>query len=68
MTAEESWGTLERLVNNGDVIYVGTSNFPGWGLAKFQMQALQRGFMASSLSERSAIWSEPLELHTNGGS
>jgi aryl-alcohol dehydrogenase-like predicted oxidoreductase len=45
ITAEEFWGTFERLVNNGDVLYVGTSNFPGWGLAKFQMQALQRGFM-----------------------
>jgi aryl-alcohol dehydrogenase-like predicted oxidoreductase len=45
ITAEEFWGTFERLVDNGDVLYVGTSNFPGWGLAKFQMQALQRGFM-----------------------
>jgi aryl-alcohol dehydrogenase-like predicted oxidoreductase len=44
ITAEEFWGTFERLVGNGDVIYVGTSNFPGWGLAKYQMQALQRGF------------------------
>jgi aryl-alcohol dehydrogenase-like predicted oxidoreductase len=24
-------------------LYVGTSNFPGWGLAKFQMAAWQRG-------------------------
>ena len=45
VTAEEFWGTAERLANNGDVIYMGASNFPGWGLAKFQMQALQRGFM-----------------------
>jgi aryl-alcohol dehydrogenase-like predicted oxidoreductase len=45
ITAEEFWGTFERLVDRGDVLYVGTSNFPGWGLAKFQMQALQRGFM-----------------------
>lgn len=45
ITAEEFWGTFERLVNNGDVLYIGTSNFPGWGLAKFQMQALQRGFL-----------------------
>ncbi len=45
VTPEEFWGTFERLVDNGDVIYVGTSNFPGWGLAKYQMQALQRGFM-----------------------
>jgi aryl-alcohol dehydrogenase-like predicted oxidoreductase len=45
VTAEEFWGTFERLVLKGDVIYVGTSNFPGWGLAKYQMQAVQRGFM-----------------------
>lgn len=45
VTPEEFWGTFERLVNNGDVLYVGTSNFPGWGLAKYQMQAWQRGFM-----------------------
>ena len=45
VTAEEFWGTFERLVNDGDVLYMGTSNFPGWGLVKFQMQALQRGFM-----------------------
>ena len=45
ISGEEFWGTFERLVNNGDVLYMGTSNFPGWGLAKFQMQALHRGFM-----------------------
>lgn len=42
---EEFWGIFERLVNDGKLLYVGTSNFPGWGLAKFQMQAWQRGFM-----------------------
>ena len=45
ITAEEFWGTFERLVNDGDVLYMGTSNYPGWGLAKYQMQALHRGFM-----------------------
>jgi aryl-alcohol dehydrogenase-like predicted oxidoreductase len=45
ITAEEFWGTFERLVNDGTVLYLGTSNFPGWGLAKFQMQAMQRGSM-----------------------
>ena len=45
ISAEEFWGAFERLVNHGDVTYVGTSNFPGWGLAKFQMQAWHRGFM-----------------------
>lgn len=45
ITPEEWWGTFERLVADGDVLYAGTSNFPGWGLTKFQMQAWQRGTM-----------------------
>ena len=45
ITAEEFWGTFERVVNDGKVLYMGSSNYPGWGLAKFQMQALQRGSM-----------------------
>jgi aryl-alcohol dehydrogenase-like predicted oxidoreductase len=43
VTGEEFWGSLERVVERGDITYVGTSNFPGWGLAKFQMIARQRG-------------------------
>ncbi len=45
VTPEEFWGTYERVVAQGDVLYAGSSNFPGWGLAKFQMQAWQRGFI-----------------------
>ncbi|MEA3334435.1 MAG: aldo/keto reductase [Chloroflexota bacterium] len=45
ITAEEFWGTFERLIDDGKVLYMGSSNFPGWGLAKHQMQALQRGSM-----------------------
>lgn len=45
ISAEEFWGTFERLVDDGKVLYMGSSNFPGWGLAKFQMQAWQRGAM-----------------------
>lgn len=45
ISAEEFWGTFDRLVNDGKVLYMGTSNFTGWGLAKFQMQAWQRGSM-----------------------
>ncbi|NLG96616.1 MAG: aldo/keto reductase [Chloroflexi bacterium] len=45
IAAEEFWGTFERLINDGKILYLGTSNFPGWGLAKFQMQAWQRGSM-----------------------
>lgn len=45
MAPEEFWGTFEHLVDDGKVLYMGSSNFAGWGLAKFQMQAWQRGFM-----------------------
>lgn len=45
ITLEEFWRTFERLENGGDILYVGTSNFPGWGLAKFQMAAWQRGLL-----------------------
>ena len=45
VSAEELWGTFERVVGDGDVLYAGSSNFSGWGLAKRQMQAWQRGFV-----------------------
>jgi aryl-alcohol dehydrogenase-like predicted oxidoreductase len=45
ISPEEFWGTFEGLVHRGDVLYLGTSNYPGWGLAKYQMQAYARGFM-----------------------
>lgn len=43
VTPEEFWGTYERSIAEGDVLYAGSSNWSGWGLAKFQMQAWQRG-------------------------
>ena len=43
ISTEEFWNTFEKLIRDGDVLYMGTSNFPGWGLAKFQMAAWQRG-------------------------
>lgn len=43
VTGEEFWGAFEHSIHNGDILYVGTSNFTGWGLAKFQMTARQRG-------------------------
>ncbi|MBN1247784.1 MAG: aldo/keto reductase [Anaerolineae bacterium] len=45
ISLEEYWRTFERLENDGDILYTGTSNFPGWGLAKFQMAAWQRGLV-----------------------
>jgi aryl-alcohol dehydrogenase-like predicted oxidoreductase len=43
ISTEEFWGAFERLQTKGDILYVGTSNFPGWGLAKYQAAAWQRG-------------------------
>ena len=43
VSAEEFWGTYERLIEGGQVLYAGSSNFSGWGLAKAQMQAWARG-------------------------
>lgn len=40
---EEFWGTFDHLQDRGEVLYIGTSNFPGWGLARFQQAALARG-------------------------
>lgn len=45
VTEEEFWGSFEKLTQDGDILYMGTSNFPGWGLAKFQMQARRRGYV-----------------------
>lgn len=45
ISLEEFWTTFERLIRNGDVLYMGTSNFSGWGLAKYQMYAWQHGMM-----------------------
>ena len=52
ISPEEFWGTFEKLVADGAVLYIGTSNFPGWGLARFQLHAWQRGF-TGIISEQS---------------
>ena len=43
ISLEEFWGTFEKLIADGDTLYVGGSNFSGGGLAKYQMSAWQRG-------------------------
>ena len=45
VTPEELWGTYERVVADGTVLYAGSSNYSGWGLARAQLQAQQRGFL-----------------------
>lgn len=43
VSVKEFWGTYERAIADGDVLYAGSSNFSGWGLAMYQLQAWQRG-------------------------
>jgi aryl-alcohol dehydrogenase-like predicted oxidoreductase len=42
---EEIWAAMERLVQAGKVLYVGSSNFAGWHLAQAQGEAARRGVL-----------------------
>jgi len=42
---EEIWQAMETLVQQGKVLYVGSSNFAGWHLAQAQGVAVARHFM-----------------------
>jgi aryl-alcohol dehydrogenase-like predicted oxidoreductase len=42
---EEVWQAFQLLVQQGKVIYVGSSNFAGWHLAQAQEAARRRGFL-----------------------
>ncbi len=42
---EEIWQAMELLVQQGKIIYVGSSNFAGWHIAQAQCAAANRGFM-----------------------
>ena len=42
---EEIWQAMETLVQQGKVIYVGSSNFAGWHIAQAQCAAKERHFM-----------------------
>jgi aryl-alcohol dehydrogenase-like predicted oxidoreductase len=42
---EEIWQAMEQLVQEGKVIYVGSSNFAGWHIARAQGAAATRTFM-----------------------
>lgn len=39
---EEIWQAMDRLISQGKITYVGTSNFPGWGIAQLSEKAVQR--------------------------
>jgi aryl-alcohol dehydrogenase-like predicted oxidoreductase len=49
---EEIWQAMEVLVQQGKVLYVGSSNFAGWHIAKTQETAKARHFLGLS-SEQS---------------
>src|SRR5688572_14700286 len=42
---DETWQAMELLVQQGKVLYVGSSNFAGWHIAKAQEAAKARHFM-----------------------
>ncbi len=42
---EEVWQAMEQLVTEGKVLYVGSSNFAGWHIAKANEMAKARNFM-----------------------
>lgn len=42
---EEIWQAMEQLVREGKVLYVGSSNFAGWHIAKANEAAKARNFM-----------------------
>ena len=42
---EEIWQAMEVLVQQGKVLYVGSSNFAGWHIAQAQAEAAARHFM-----------------------
>lgn len=42
---EEIWQAMERLVQQGKVLYIGSSNFAGWDVATAQAAAGSRHFM-----------------------
>ncbi len=58
---EEIWQGMEQLQREGKILYVGSSNFAGWHIAKAQEAAQRRNFMGLiteqckySLNERKA--------------
>ena len=40
---EEIWQAMDRLIAEGKITYVGTSNFPGWSIAQAGEKAIARG-------------------------
>lgn len=49
---DEIWQAMEQLVQSGKVIYIGSSNFPGWQIATANQTAGHRNFLGL-ISEQS---------------
>jgi aryl-alcohol dehydrogenase-like predicted oxidoreductase len=45
---DEIWQAMDKLVHDGKILYVGTSNFPGWAIAKGNEVAKRRGLFGFS--------------------
>ena len=43
VSVEEFWNAFDKIIEKDYATYIGTSNFPGWALTKFQAAAKQRG-------------------------
>jgi aryl-alcohol dehydrogenase-like predicted oxidoreductase len=43
VSEDEFWNTFELVRQQGKIHYLGTSNFPGWGLSQFQQAAKRKG-------------------------
>jgi aryl-alcohol dehydrogenase-like predicted oxidoreductase len=52
VTPDEVWSAYEVLVQQGKVLYAGSSNFAGWDIATYNQVARQRGFLGL-ISEQS---------------
>ncbi len=52
---DEIWQAMETLVQQGKILYVGSSNFAGWHLVKAQEAALRRHF--TGLASEQSIYS-----------
>jgi aryl-alcohol dehydrogenase-like predicted oxidoreductase len=49
---EEIWQAMERLISQGKITYVGSSNFPGWAIARANEKAIAKQQMGL-ISEQS---------------
>lgn len=45
ITTDEFWDAFTFHQQRGEICYVGTSNFPGWGLMKYDLAAQARGHL-----------------------